>query len=454
MLKTLKALKLAVVAGLLMVLAFAAVPSAGAQQGVVWTVGVQIQNLGSAAAQVTLTFYDSVTGNSAGSTQANIAAGGSTTFFPIPVVSNGFKGSAVVSSDQPVAAIMNLLGNGGTYGGSATGLSAGSQSVGLPLILRGNSGIDTWFNVQNAGSTDANITITYKPGSSGTATTETATIKAGAAKTFDQSTNAALGVKFIGSATVTSNQPVVAVVNQVGKNAPNKTLLTYTGFASGSATAALPLVMANNSNIFTGISLQNVGNAQAQVTVTYSANTVAGMATPTPDVVTLAAGAAGVLIQSGGKWTGRYVGAATVTSAQPVVAIVNQLSPGQGTAYEGFNPASLTTKISAPLLMANNGAAKIFTAVQIQNVGSTSTTVTVDYSPNTAGAFNPANDVRTIAPGASVTIFQAGGAWGANRYVGGATITSTGGNNIAAIINQAVATPNGDNQFTYDGINF
>ena len=43
--KHLKALKLAVVAGLLLVLAFAAVPGAGAQQGITWTTGIQVQNL-------------------------------------------------------------------------------------------------------------------------------------------------------------------------------------------------------------------------------------------------------------------------------------------------------------------------------------------------------------------------------------------------------------------------
>lgn len=453
--KHLKALKFAVVAGLLLVLAFAAVPGAGAQQGITWQTGIQVQNLSTSTANITLTFYRSDTGAQAGSTADTIAASGSKTYFPIQGVAAGFNGSAVVSSDQPIAAIMNLLGNSGAYGGSATGLAAGSTTVGLPLIMRGNSGFDTWFSVQNAGSTTANVTISYKPGTA----TETTTIAPGAAKTFDQSTNTALGTKFIGSATITSNQPVVAIVNQVGK-ATSKTLLTYDGFGAGAATVTLPLVMANNSGFFTGISVQNVSTTTANVTIKYGPNTVSGMATPANDVFSLTSNTGNALLQAGGKWTGRYVGSATITATGgQVVAIVNQLRAtgvSVGTAYEGFNPNNLTTKASLPLLMSNNGG--YFTGVQCANSGSSGVTIAVDYSTNSAGSFNP-NDISglSIPAGSSVTIFQSGNSngtnWGTNRYVGGATITATGGS-IACITNELSGAPTGDQFLTYDGINF
>jgi hypothetical protein len=458
--KTLNALKIAVVAGLLLVLAFAAVPGAGAQQGIVWSTGIQVQNLGTGTANITLTFYNSAGGAPAGSTNDTIAAGGSKTYFPVPVVAAGFNGSAVISSDQPVAAIMNLLGNGGAYAGSATGLTAGSTSVSLPLIMRANSGFDTWLNVQNAGNVDTTVTISYKPGSIGSPTTETALIKAGAAHTFDQQTNVALGAKFIGSATVTTNnsQPIVAVVNQVGKTS-SKTLLTYDGFGPGSTTVTLPLVMANNAGFFTGIGVQNVGNASTTVTIDYGPNT-AGTLNPANETVTLAAGASFASIQAGAAWPSRYVGSAKITSTgQPLVAVLNQLggtSVAVGTAYEGFNPSTLTNKVSAPLLMSNNGG--YITAMQIANPGATAVTINVAYSPNSAGGFQPTNISGLAIPaGSSVTIFQTGNSngtnWGANKYVGGATITATGGN-IAAIVNELNLAPTGDQFLTYDGINF
>jgi len=457
--KTLNALKVAVVAGLLLVLAFAAVPGAGAQQGITWSTGIQVQNLGAAPANITLTFYQSSNGASVGSTNDNIAAGGSKTYFPVPVVATGFNGSAVISSDQPVAAIMNLLGNGSAYAGAANGQTSGSTTVGLPLILRANSGIDTWFNVQNAGSTDATVTVTYKPGSAGSATTEPATIKPGASHTFDQQNNTALGVKFIGSATVTSNQPVVAVVNQVGKTAPNKTLLTYAGFPSGSSSVALPLILANNNGIFSAIGLQNIGASSTTATITYGPN-LGGSFAPAPQTFTLAAGASVATLQAGAAWPSRYIGSATIsaTSGGQLVAIVNQLSTTgvfQGTAYEGFNPANLTNKVSAPLLMSQNGSLGLFTAFQVQNTSASAVTVNVTYSPNVAGTFVPANVTGLAIPaGSSRTVFQLGTGW-TGRYVGGATITATGGN-IAVIVNEAATSGAllGDIQATYNGINF
>lgn len=460
--KHLKALKLAVVAGLLLVLAFAAVPGAGAQQGITWTTGIQVQNLSTATANITITFYDSATGSTAGTTSDTVAASGSKTYFPLTGVSAGFNGSAVISSDQPVAAIMNLLGNNGAYGGSANGLTAGSQNVGLPLIMRNNSGFTTWFNVQNAGTADATITITYKPGSSGTAHTESATIKPGAAKTFDQSLTTQLGAKFVGSASITSNQPVVAVVNQVGTGT-SKTLLTYDGFGSGSAEVILPLVMANNSGFFTGIGIQNIGSTSAAVTIDYGPNT-AGSFNPANDTVTLAAGASAAFIQSAGQWgTNKYVGSAKITApaGAQLVAVLNQLrgtGVAVGTAYEGFNPTNLTAKVSLPLLMANNGG--YFTGVQCANPGSSAVTINVTYSPNAVAgnSFKPTNIVgKSIPAGGSVTMLQNGTTdgttYGTNRYIGGATVTATGGN-VACIVNELSGAATGDQFLSYDGTNF
>jgi hypothetical protein len=455
---TLKSLKFVVLASLLLVLAFAAVPSAGAQpQGIIWTTGIQVQNLGSGAANVTLTFYSSASGTSVGSTSSVIAAGGSVSFFPVPVVAAGFAGSAVVSADQPVAAIMNLLGNGGAYGGSAIGLSAGSTSVGLPLIMKDNSGFDTWFNVQNAGTAVANITINYKPGGAGTAFSETSSIQPGAAKTFDQFGKTALGAKFVGSATITSNQPIVAVVNQVGKTV-SKTLLTYDGFGAGSATVDAPLIMANNSGFLTSINIQNVSLVSANITINYGPNT-AGAFDPANETFTLAAGAGTAKLQAGAAWPQKFVGGATITSNQPIVVVVNQIRTtgvSVGSAYEGFNPTALTTKSSLPLLMANNGG--YLTSANCKNPGTTAITINVTYSKNAAGAFQPTNITgKTVAAGATAVILQAGTSegttWGTNKYVGGATVTATGGN-VACLVNQLIGNATGDQFLTYTGINF
>lgn len=463
---------------------------AGAQTGVsgidaavTYTSGFQVQNLEATTATVSLEFYNqdgTLAVNPA--PQYTINGNASRTFFPISDAPVGFNGSLVISSDKDIRAVNNLVGSGpGNYFAATNGFQAGSTSVSLPLIMCNNSGFDTFFNVQNAGSADANITITYIPGSNGTAgLTDVATIKPGAAKTFDQTEGSSTrncatlkdgSGKFIGSASITSNQPIVATVMQLNTGG-FKVLMGYGGFTQGSPTVALPLVMANNASYYTGIQVQNVGASSTSVTVAYSPNT-AGANNPIADTFTLAAGASKTIIQSGvgassgaNNWNtiGRYIGAATITNTggQPLVAIANQVrpSPALGAAYEGFNPATATTKVSAPLIMANNST--YYTGIQVQNVSGGSVNVTIKYGANTAGAFAPADEVFTLAAGASKTIIQNGNApgngsavnsWGTNRYIGSATITATGGN-IVAVVNQVSGSVAGDQFAASNAFNY
>ena len=80
------------------------------------TSGVQVQNVGTAAATISVTYYPP--GNAAGVkfTQSNIAAGSSATFYNVSgggaVSGNaasllGTFGGAVVEANQPVVAIVN-----------------------------------------------------------------------------------------------------------------------------------------------------------------------------------------------------------------------------------------------------------------------------------------------------------------------------------------------------------
>jgi hypothetical protein len=452
-----------------------------AVSGLTFQSGVQVVNLDTNnVANITLDYYDQATGTKTLSVPDTIAKGGSKTYFPIGGLPSGFNGSLVISSDVPVVSIANTITNDGMYIDTNASFSAGSTTFYLPLVMCSNSGFDTFFNVQNAGGSDATITIAYNPNGTGTGATgksESATIKPGAAKTFDQSLGSStvncstlkdpVTGKFVGSGTITSNVPVVASVMQL--NTTNfKVLMAYNGFAQGSQTVGLPLIMANNSGYYTGIQIQNVGSSPTDVTITYNANTGGSFAPVPEQCLGLAAGKSCTLLQATGQWVGagkKYVGSATVTNSasQPLVAIVNQVFNGNagagpfGSSYQGVDPNAATAATIMPLIMANNSG--YYTGYQVMNVGTGSCNVAVTYGPNTNGTFAPVAESFTLAPLTSKTVLQAGTSpsngsannWAtAGRYVGSGDVVGTGaGCKIATIVNQVVGAV-GDHFSTYN----
>jgi hypothetical protein len=474
-----------------MLLALTGPAMANDVQQVTYSSGYQVQNLNaSAAAAITITYYPQ-TGDPV-EVQDTIPAGGSVTYASIAIhlpdaTYPSFNGSVVVSSDQPVAAIANTLGNPSTleFAAATGGFSAGATSVSLPLIMCGNYGFDTWFNIQNAGAADATVTINYVPGVAGSAASDSATIGVGRAVTFDQAAGSStascthasqnLGDRFVGSATITSDQPVVATVMQLNAST-FPVLMGYNGFTGGATSVSAPLVMANNAGFYTGIQVQNTGSAETTVTVAYAANTV-GTTKPADDVFALGAGASATLIQAGAppangstvndySTLGRYVGAATISANQPLVAIVNQTHPGAGlphalgTAYEGFAADGATAKVSVPLVMAYNPNASVnfYTGIQVQNVDTAAVDVTITFGPNSASGGTPGDITFSLQPGASATYIQqatdlAGNDWTTiGPYVGSAAITANG--KIVAIVNEASFAFAGDQFYTFDAFNY
>ena len=432
---------------------FVVAPGASAQ-GITWTSGFQVQNLGSSTANIVIKYYNQDGSQPIADVSDSVPAMSSKTYYPIHTA-DGFNGSVVVEGDQPIVAIANTLGNNPQYAASTESFAAGATKIGLPLIMRGNSGYYTWFNVQNAGSGDASVTVQYIPGSSGSAHTEApVTIKPGAARTFDQRGLGALGTQFVGSAVITSDQPIVATVMQVGETFKN--MMGYNGFIGGSTEVSLPLVMANNSGFYTGIQVQNVGASSTSITIKYGSN-LGGSFAPGDDTATLAAGESQTFLQAGGAWTGNtYIGSATITTGgEDVVAIVNQVKltgTALGTAYNGFDPGKATSKVSAPLIMANNSG--YYTGVQVMNVGSSATTITVTYGPNVAGSYAPPTETSTLQPGDSYNSIQNSGAWTGNKYVGSMSVSASGGGAIVLIANQIWPAATGDQFMTYDGFNY
>jgi hypothetical protein len=434
-------LHLAVVIAFLVALA---VPlTASAQGSIEYNSGIQIQNLdASNAAAIQIKFY-----NQDGSVEATvddtIAADDSNTYFPLTAVAEGFFGSVVVASDREVRGITNVLGNGLAYGAAYSGFGAGTEEA-LPLLMKENAGFTSWYSVQNAGTAATDVSIEYSDGLTASCTD----LAPGAACTVDQG-DEAHAPGWIGSAVVTSDEPIAVTVMEVGAT----TLFGYSGFTGGSVDVAMPLINANNSGFITGVQIQNFGDTATQVTVSYTPST-AGTACyetqtiPANDSATFAlqAFASGA---NGDCVAGEtFIGSAEVTAnstSQELVAIVNQLNldTNKGAAYEAFDPSAATNAVVMPLIMDRNS--DYWTGFSVSNVGSASTTVNCTFT----GTSYTASD--TIGAGEAMTLLQYGAI--ADGYVGSATCTAGAGAQIVGVVNELNTELEGDTLLVYKAFN-
>lgn len=422
-----------------------AIPLATSAQSITYTAGFQVQNLDeSNAATIQITFYNQ-NGTVAATVNDTIPAGRSKTYFPLSAVSDGFNGSVVISSDRDIRAITNILGNGTAYGASYGGFTAGAQTVYVPLLMKANSGYNTWFNVQNTGSAPTDVTINYSDGLTASCTN----LQPGAACTLNQATEAHAN-GWVGSAIVTASQPVAVTVIEVGPT----TLFAYDGFTDGSTEVVMPLVNANNAGYITGIQIMNLGTTDTVVTVSYTPSLAGTSCSETKTVPagrsTTFALRAFAMSEPGENCADgqRFIGSARVTAnstGQKLVAIVNQLnaSANKGAAYEGFDPSTATSTVVMPLIMDRNS--NYWTGFSVVNVGNTQTTVTCTFSGSTH------TERATLDSGKALIALQNGVI--ANGYVGSAICTASDNGKIVGIVNELNSVLPGDAFLVYNAFN-
>lgn len=414
-----------------------------------YSTGFQIQNLSSATANVTIAFYPQGSATASATVNTTINANSSTTYATLPAgVAAGFTGGAVISSDQNVASLVNVIADGNfNYGASYSGVTAGGTSVTLPLLFKAASGFNTFFNVQNTGSALANVTINYSNGAS-----ETAQIQPGSSTQFNQASNANLPNAFVGSAIITSDQPVAAAVVQAGPT----TLLSYNGFSTTSLDPIFPLINANNSGFITGISLQNTGSTATNVTVSYTPSAAGAACTETQTIAAkstaifalnaFASTVAGETCANGAVFVGS--GKVTANSAsQPLVGIVNQLNQktNKGGSYNGASTAEATSTVVFPIIQ--DRFFNYFTGFSIVNVGDAATPVSCTFSGSAV-----TQSTASLAPGATFTQIQQG-AIAANYNGAGTCTASAAGAKIVGVLNQVNPGAATDAFFVSNGVN-
>ena len=224
--------------------------------------GVQLQNVGTGSANITVEAFASASGGAKFTKTDTIAKDGSKTYLPHDLtISGGFQGSAQVSANQPMNAIVNLTnrkiavaGNDyGVAGGLAAaqyqGVNSASTELNFPLVKRNHFGKTTTFYIQNAGSSATTATATFNVGNPAAAFTfKTPSIEPGRMYILNPSAASVPegnGVS-LGSLTVKSDngQALAGVVVEHGNENPATQLQSTRGFTPNDrgATVFAPII--------------------------------------------------------------------------------------------------------------------------------------------------------------------------------------------------------------------
>ena len=307
-----------------------------------YTTGFGITNTGTGTTTVTVT-YRNPDGSAIATTRTQSLAPNAywglyqgETGTPLPA---GFHGTATITSSpaQNLAVIVNEVGPGGFLTYSAT--NSGATTLYAPVVFNNAyGGYFTGMGIQNVSGLTANVTINYASGS--VTKSETFTVAPhGFAGIYNGPGNGAgLPDGFAGSAIITSDQPLVAIVNEVIGNQGT----SYNMIAAGIPTVHMPLVENSVNGFSTGFGVENVGTGSATVSVVYY-DSVTGVQVGTGPTLTLAPGAfAGVYQGPGGDGgiVAGHTATATLTVTNPggggkLAVIVNQQSGTSFMSYSG-----------------------------------------------------------------------------------------------------------------------
>ncbi len=388
---------------LIAVMLITAVTSASAQWVGTWVTSFQVMNLGDSEAQITVEYYqEDGTRIDTATWSYAVSVGSSINIYQpnVPGLPNGFKGSAVVRADQPIAAIASEQV---TYPDGSIGNSQysgfGADTIGtrfyLPNVNKrfGGSQWSSRITIQNTTATPVTVNVIFYNADGSQRDTDTVSLSPNGSTTLTQVDDPELPDGWLGAAIVEATGNIAVIVDVMSADGR---LETYNGFTSGATTMYLPTLLINFGMNQWNSSFQifNVSTSAAVITMTYYTS---GSSTPAKVVnATLPP------YQSINRYQPRddgdlgsgWLGSVVIESTQPVVAVGSQSSgaPGKRLAsiYNGVSQGA--TKAFLPTVLRYFGGGNFVTSFQIMNVGSADATVTVEYF--TPGNPTPVKVVR------------------------------------------------------------
>jgi hypothetical protein len=419
-------LKIAMLLSVLMMLASTTLVSAQFAYGTPFATSITYQNVGTADANVQFSFYNEKSGTAVIVSRTIAANAGSSLFVGglsgTETLPSGFKGSAVLSANQPIVATLVQIPQPGATSPIrnrplSNGFRNASTNVLLATVLKNKFNFNSVCSIQNAEANSAiDLSLTFfdadNPGNAPIVITE-AGVPVGAAKYYDMGSVAQLPqfpAVFNGSATVTAVRSGGAqAANIVGSCIEQQTngvgTYAFEGITAGNASmfvaTALCNVFGGNS---TSYAVQNVDPATAaNVTVTYRGINNATQAPVTQTATaTINPGAKSSFVACNAGVGDNFTGAATVTSNVPIVVIAKVFGSSRSTAWLGEAQGSST--LALPYVRYSSDANYETgnfqrTFIAIQNVATTAVSnVAVEYRDKNGGLVGT-HTIASIGPG-------------------------------------------------------
>ncbi len=302
----------------------------------------------------------------------------------------------------------------------------------------------TWnspFVVQNIGTTQSMVYVEYYRISDGAhinTATESFALQPGRGRMVDPKNNPDPNLTAgMYSVVISSDEPVAAVVSEEAENR----LLGYTGLPAGGEKVYLPNITKNYFTFNTPFYIQNSGNSTTTVTIEFFYFTTGQKVTSATKIVQLAPNVSyeydmALIPDSELPTNKQYSVVATASSGGSIVAAVNQISANTNLAYAGFAGGADT--IYAPNIV--KGYAGYITPAVIQNVGTTTAHVTVEYYGMTDGVFYSQAGAKNVALGPGLSLPERPWVWPdaalPNNKQYSMIIRGNPGDELVAIVNQ------------------
>lgn len=444
---------------LLALLPAVAAPTATIDPGTGNTTSI-FQNMGRGTAQVVVEYIDEG-GNVAATKVRTVNRYGAGVMKPgSSGLPDDWRGSAILSSNQPLAAVVQISWSGQRkVGGAYSGLSSPGTEVYLPDVAT-SSRTDTQITVQNAGAADAQVSLDYYTANSGRlkASKGPYTIPVGAETTYDVSD--AVGTRWRGSVHITSTVDIAAVATRhwTRKSA------AYQGVSSGGDRLSFPLIYRWKEDgtwrRYTQVQVQNLSDSQATFKLYFydpSGNlknkgskpykvTVRARGTLRFNMKSGGGGLTSSQVDFGNDWNGSLL----VTSGVQMAGVTNEIFPKEKRAGASIAESSGSTRIYLPSLYRKKRKTRWvnFSEVSIQNVGDGEARVNIKFYLRD-GTLKKTLRGITIPPKASYrftteeTRLKALG----DKFLGTAVIISRQGNVVALVYNKT-----GPRSHIYNGL--